>query len=151
VERSTDGRNYSALASISPVGSANSTTNYQYKDKNVASSTGVTYYRLRLVEQTGEVSYSQVRSIRLNKVEITEILTYPNPAKDQLRVTLPGSWQGKEVQIELYASTGVRLQSQLFKSASQTETIAMGSLPKGIYLLQASNGEQRSQQRVLKD
>jgi hypothetical protein len=151
LQRSTDGKTYSDVAVVFANEGA-STTNYKYKDANVNSSTGTLFYRLQMVDKTKESKYSEVRVIKLGKEkEAIQLTTYPNPVTDQVRVTLPSSWQGKRVMLELYSSNGVRIQSIQLSSASQTETMQMSKLTKGFYLVKASCDDQVAQQQVVKN
>lgn len=152
LQRSGDGKNFSDIALILTDGGAMRTNSYTYKDAIVGSATGSLFYRLQAVDKTKESTYSEVRVIRLGKeTETLALQTYPNPATDQVRVTLPASWQGKAVSLELYSSTGTRIQNQKFSSASQTETMQLGSVSKGFYLVKASCGNEAAQQRVIKN
>ena len=136
IERSADGKNYKDVALVFAAGNSGSVLNYSYKDKNVISSTGVVYYRLRLVEQTKEVSYSQIRSVKFGReTESVQVTVYPNPVKNDLRVTLPVSLQGKALQIDMFATSGTKVKSMSIPSASQTENINVKNISVGTYLL----------------
>ena len=152
VEGSTDGKNYKDLAVVFSAGSEG-ILNYSYKDKNVSSSTGVVYYRLRSVDKTGDAEYSNVRVIKLTKEDLKglALTAYPNPAISQVRLTLPANWQGKKVIIELFNSNGVRVHSIPFSNASQTETLSVGNLQKGFYVVKAVCGSETAQQQLIKN
>jgi hypothetical protein len=151
IERSTDGSNYSDVALVFADGSATGSANYQYKDPQVSSATGVIYYRLRLMEKTNSYSYSPIRIIRLGKEAATlQITTYPNPVKSDVRVTLPSAWQGKSVSLELYSATGIRVQGVSIDRASQTESLQMSALPKGFYLVRAQCDGQVAEQKIIR-
>jgi hypothetical protein len=152
IEKSTDGKNFSDMAIVFGGGSSASSFSYQYKDKNVASASGIIYYRLRLVDQSKEESYSDIKLIRLEKqAESIQLTTYPNPVHDQLRLTLPNTWQGKQVMLEFFTSNGTRIQNKQIANASQTETLIMNSVPAGFYLVKASCDGQVAQQRIIKN
>lgn len=132
VERSTDGKNYSEIAVVFAYGNTTQTSNYQFKDVNVASTNNVVYYRLRFVEMSKESYYSEIRIIRLSKAnEGLELSTYPNPVVDALKVTFPNSWQNKQVMLEIYNANGTKLKSAEFKNASQTEMIQFSQFSRG--------------------
>jgi hypothetical protein len=151
LQRSTDGKNYSDIAVIFP-GSGNASNAYSYKDANVASASGMLYYRLVLVDKTEEVTYSDVRVVRLSKEEASiSLTTFPNPATDNVRVTLPSAWQGKNVALELYTANGIKVKAIQLSSASQTETIALNGIAKGLYVVKATAEGETAQQRVVKN
>lgn len=152
LQRSDNGKEFSDIAIIFPTGGTN-LNEYEYKDANAVSSTGMLFYRLQMVDKTKETArLSEVRTIRLsgdqNEIQIT---TYPNPVTDQLRITIPASWQGKAVLFELFTSNGSRVQNIQTGSASQTETMQVGELSKGFYLVKASCDDQVARQRVIKN
>jgi hypothetical protein len=149
VERSTDGKHFSEIGIVFTTG--DQVSHYQFKDLNVSSATGTAFYRLRWKESK-ETSYSQVRVVRLRGEEDKlELSTYPNPVVNELRVSLPNEWQGKPVNLELYTTTGNRVQSLQISSSSQTETFRMNALPRGFYVVKASCEGESLQQRVIKD
>lgn len=152
LQRSTDGKEFSDIAVIFAVNASNA-TEYKYKDANVASVTGSVFYRLQLVDKVKEATqYSEVRVIRLGKeVGPLQLVTYPNPAVNQVRVTLPAEWQGKPVMLELYTANGTRVQSVQLGSASQTETMDVTKASKGFYLVKATCEGQTAQQRIVKN
>jgi hypothetical protein len=152
VQRSTDGRNYSDIAIVF-ANNASTASTYKYKDVNVSSSTDVLYYRLLMIDNGKETgTYSPTRVIRLgNEAEALKLVTYPNPAKEQLRITLPSAWQGKPVMLQLYNSNGIMVQSMQLGNASQTETVQVGKLIKGFYLVKAVSNGEVIEQRIIKN
>ncbi len=151
IEKSTDGVNYSDLALVFANGGTNSEANYQYKDAQVASATGVVYYRLRMTEKTNTYSYSPIRVIRLGKEAATaQITTYPNPVQSEVRVTLPSAWQGKTVRFELFSATGIKVQWIDISRASQTESLQMSALPKGFYLVRVQCEGSVAEQKIIR-
>jgi hypothetical protein len=151
VQRSTDGKNFSDIAVVFANNAGSST--YAYKDASVSSPTNMVFYRLLMVDNAKEGGvYSEARVVRLSKEEgDLQLSTYPNPVANQLRVTLPASWQGKAVTLELYSANGIRMQGIQLGSASQTETVQVGQLSKGFYLVKATCENQVAQQRIVKN
>jgi len=152
LQKSTDGTNYSDVAIVF-ANNASSASTYKYKDVNVSSSTSVIYYRLQMVDNGKEYgSYSPTRVIRLAKeAEALKLATYPNPVKDQLRITLPSAWQGKNVMLQLYNANGIMAQNLQLGSASQTETMSVGTLGKGFYFVKAICNGEVAEQRIIKN
>lgn len=152
VEGSTDGKRYKDLAVVFSA-SADGFTDYSYKDKSVSSATGVLYYRLRSIDKTGDIGYSDVRVIKLHNKETKSLLlsTYPNPATDQLRITMPSGWQGKKVTVELFNSNGARVHTIPFSNANQTESIQVKNLLKGFYVMKATCNTEVAQQQLIKN
>lgn len=152
VERSTDGKNYNEIGVVFTTGTINEISRYQFKDINVTTNSGIVYYRLRWEERTRETLYSHVRIVRIGQdKENMEMTTYPNPVRDQLRVTFPSSWQGKNVNLEVYSGSGSKVFAMSVENASQTEIMNLSTLPKGFYLIKASSDNQIARQRIIKD
>jgi type IX secretion system substrate protein len=152
IERSIDGENFSQVALVFGAGESDRKIDYSYNDKDLKSRGGVIYYRLKQVDIDGKFSYSSVRIIRLvdEKTSVT-LTTYPNPVANDLRITLPFSWQNKHVHIDLYNLSGQLVTAQDIGNSSQTESIALASLQKGIYFVQVRNGDEIAQQRIVKN
>lgn len=153
VQRSTDGKNYTDIATVFSAGGNGVKTQYAYKDRNVSSTSGMNFYRILCVDKTEEATFSAVRIVRLSKDNASTIAlaTYPNPVKDQLRVTLPASFQGKKVTLALYNANGIQIQAIQLGAASQTEVLQLGNQSKGFYLVKATCEDQVAQQRVIKN
>lgn len=148
VERSTDGKSYSEIGKVATTGKQLST--YHFTDAASGSTTGVLFYRLRWVT-VKEAVYSPIHVVKLNNESTAQLTTYPNPVVSDLRVSLPNTWQGKQVQIELYSANGTRVQSLPIGSASQTENIQVGSLSRGMYIVKATSNGQTLEQRIIKN
>ncbi len=152
VQRSSDGKTYSDIATVNSAGRT-IRTRYEYKDLHVSSASGICYYRIVCVDKTGEVAYTTIRTVRLSKDNLKAITltTYPNPVVDQVKVTLPASWQGKKVLLELYNASGFRINASQISSASQTESIQMSKVSKGLYIIKARCEEEFAQERIIKN
>jgi hypothetical protein len=152
IQRSTDGQHYSDIAIVFANNVPGSST-YKYKDANVSSSANVVYYRLQMVDIGKEGgNYSQTRIIRLGKeAESLKLTAYPNPVKDQLKLTLPTAWQGQPVILQLYNANGSMVQGIQLSSASQTETVQLGKISKGFYLIKAICNGEAAEQRIIKN
>ncbi len=124
IERSTDGNNYSVVGSENAFGQGGN--NYQFSD--IAPPSGISYYRLRLIDKDGTLSYSKVIVIQLGS-NTKPIVVYPNPTKDNLNVI------GAEItRLEVFDNSGREVCNQFFNHATNP-TLKVGSLTNGIYHL----------------
>ena len=152
VERSVDGKNYSSIGIISSAGNSNTDMKYNYQNDITSFNNGIIYYRLKIVDKDGSVSYSPVRIIRLAQDKKGINLTvYPNPVANELRVTIPSAWQNRPVQLELFNGNGQKVKELISANSSQTETIQVSDISRGIYFIKASSGNETAQQRFLKN
>ena len=69
IERSSNGNTFAALATVSP----STAHNYSYID---AAATGTNYYRIKVTDVTGAVSYSSVVKVAASNNRVS---VYPNP------------------------------------------------------------------------
>jgi hypothetical protein len=150
LQRSTNGVDFTNLEIVFSGGPSFST--YTRKDKTIAGTSGIYYYRIKGVDKSGAVSYSQTRIIQLAKEsQALHITAFPNPVKDQLRITLPAEWQGKRISIEAVSASGVVAVRAQYSSASQTESLNVLDLQKGIYTIKVQCGDEFLYQRIVKN
>ena len=152
LEQSTDGINYNQLVIVFGAGESDTKKNYSYTDKNLAGRKGLVYYRLKSVDNDGKFDYSSVRIIRLldeEKKGIT-LSTYPNPAVNELKVTIPAAWQSKKATYEVVNTNGQVARKVVTGNSSQTETINVNSLAPGFYIVRVICEGQIAQQKIIK-
>jgi len=151
VERSTDGSNYEQIGIVFANGNTDIMQTYLFPD-DVTNLVGKTiYYRVRSVDIDERAEYSQVRIIQThNKNGALLINTYPNPVVDELRITIPNAWQGKQLQLQLFNQQGQQIKSSSVSRASQTETLRLAGLSRGFYVVKALCEDVILQQKILK-
>lgn len=151
IERSTDGVEFTDAGIIFTDGNSELARSYNFKDPMSTSGKGVLYYRLKMVDLDGKFDYSQIRLIKLSDTKgKLELQTFPNPVVNELRITIPESWQNRQVVYEVYSGDGQLLKRFLNKSATQTEVINMQFYVPGIYVVKALNDKEIASQRVIK-
>jgi hypothetical protein len=133
VEKSKDG--VSGWAFVSRVQSrGNSNVRADYNSIDHKPYGGVSYYRLKQVDQDGRVVYSQVRKI----VNETKTLTvYPNPASDH--VILEGLDKNRSNTIRLLDVTGKLLFEDFIKDSQHR--IDLSQLQPGVYHVVVNGNE----------
>lgn len=147
VERSTDGTDFKSLGQLPAVLGNGS---YSFTDESLPSSS-VVYYRIQSREKSGEINYSAIKLIRANKETATGLSVYPNPVQKTANLTLPAAWQSQTVVLSVYNTSGAAMQQKTVASASQTETLDFGSLPKGLYLIRALCNGQVLEERIVRN
>ncbi|MEP6727091.1 MAG: T9SS type A sorting domain-containing protein [Bacteroidota bacterium] len=151
IERSFDGAEYSDVAMLFAVGNSDISNNYAYNDKVPAGNSGIIYYRLKMADMDGRYKTSEVRIVRIGKsADNVKILAYPNPVVNDVRVTIPQSWQGKTISYQLTNANGQVIKSYTVQYASQTEVITMSQVPTGMYVMRVINGNETAVQSVVK-
>jgi len=132
VERSADGRNYSAIGSTT----ANNETSFTYHFTDNDPLNGVSYYRLQIVEDNTR-NYSSILVVNLIGKE-NALAIYPVPVTAQLKIQVKDN-DLVNTEAQLLNSAGRLLQK--IKLQRFEQTIDMLSLPAGIYFLKTFNGK----------
>ena len=151
IERSYDAVSFTGVGIVLAHGTSGEVRNYNFTDDINLSATTVIYYRLRTVDTDGKFSYSAIRVIRISSTgnEIA-ILSYPNPAGNELRITVPPAWQNKKVTFEIFNTNGQVTKKIESANSNQTETIDVSKLVPGFYLVKASCNGETAQQKIIK-
>ena len=152
IERSFDGISFTDLATVFAYGNSNEARNYAYPDDISTVQSNVLFYRLRSNDIDGKTQYSDIRIIKLSNknVNTIHIVTYPNPAANQVNVTVPNHWQNKKVAFEIFSANGQVQKRTENNSSSQTESINISNLAPGIYIVQATCNGETAQQKIIK-
>jgi len=145
VERSSNGADYSSVASKQPVGNPADRATYQHIDNLAAANGTVFYYRLKLVDADGRFSYSNVVLVRKENKIITGIRLSPNPVKTGTSATVRlEAAVNTTVDIRIMDMNGRVVLSQQNNVYEGTNSIAVNNLNRlqpGTYILQLNNGE----------
>ena len=116
VEYSTDGINFSSVASVQPQsGTTHLTYNYTHKITNSAKG----YYRIKSVDLDGSIMYSQVEEVK-PVAGIVKITAYPNPTSGIFKIRIPSQLSGT-VQLSMYDDMGRLVLSDRVQVAGTTE------------------------------
>jgi hypothetical protein len=142
VQRSTDGIHFEDDAIVIAEGTSAVLRTYSYGETIPMANNGILYYRLKMVDVNAGYRYSEVAVVRLANDQFqTGILVFPNPAVNQVRVTVPADWQNKTVSYSIYNTSGSLVRQQV-GVGEQTATIQVADLPAGLYVIRSSNGNQ---------
>lgn len=126
IEHSRDGRNYSAIGSVT---ASHDLREYRFTHDQPAA--GAHYYRLKLVNENGAFGYSEVRVLNFGGGSQT-IIAYPNPAKNS--ITVSGVEAGMELRI-LAANGSVITR---YEAAGNTQVLPTANLAAGVYLIEVT-------------
>ena len=152
IEKSTDGTNFHDAGMMFAYGTSSTNANYMLSDNVSEIQTGVVYYRLRSVDNDGKSELSDIRIIRIGKQtdKGISIITYPNPVSNEVRITIPATWQNKKVVYEIFNAAGKTANKLETANSSQTETINVSALSPGFYIVRVSFDGQTAQQKIIK-
>jgi hypothetical protein len=132
IERSGDGNQFSAIATISPA-QGESTHTYTYTDN---SPVAISYYRLEMTDIDGTVSYSPVKRISLASTTGVSVTCYPNPVVDFVWLHFDQALAAN-YHYSVYTADGRLFQTGVFaiSGAGQQAGINLGNAPRGILFI----------------
>jgi hypothetical protein len=135
VERSSDGQNFEVLGSVQAQGNSSQVVSYSFTDKNVSTSSGYVYYRLRIVDLDGSFAYSNIAALKLKG---TVISVFPNPVRGEggINVIYYSDMEG-ELTADIVDFLGRHLNGQLIKLVKGNNQFKLSTdgLSSGIYLV----------------
>jgi hypothetical protein len=146
VERSADGREFTAIAKVQGQGTTATATSYKATDEQPLK--GLSYYRLRQVDNDGTASFSPVVAVQFSTVRASELNVYPNPVADQVQLDL-SSWPKGEATVQLLRVSGKTVLTQTVQPGAK-HRLDLRELPGGVYLLTVRSAGQQRTQRLLK-
>lgn len=143
LQRSGNGTQYTDVVSYT----ADGRTAYNKVDAQPLG--GINYYRVRIENVDGSISYSDVKMVRFDAKGVVTV--FPNPATDNVNIQLPDNWQGHPARIDVIALSGQVLITKSLNAANQVEAIRIDHLPAGIYHLRiAGNNKETIVKKVEK-
>ncbi|OQP62138.1 hypothetical protein A3860_29765 [Niastella vici] len=143
VERSTDGRTYTAIGKVAAAGNSDHATTYGFTDAQPAY--GVNYYRLKQVDIDGKATYSNIVIIRTDNEG--GFVAGPNPARSTVTVYRQGNTE--QARIELMDVNGKLIKQLSMAGTTAYTTINVSGLSKGIYLLKLTTTKGMQTQKIM--
>lgn len=148
IERSTDGNNFRQIGKISAEGSNSENTNYSYLD--ISAERGSNFYRLAMIDNDGNYTYSKVITVSVDVKGITVSVVYPNPFSKRVQVKLDCQ-KPEQITIRVLDNAGVVVKSQIANLQKGENNIVIqnvAELPGGVYFLEVI-GDHRSMKTKL--
>jgi hypothetical protein len=128
IERQTEQNIFEAVGEIISKNSANEQY-YTYTDHHP--SLGDSYYRLKMVDQDGKFTISDIKAIK-NESNFGIVLS-PNPVKEKLTITYPQAQNAATIQI--WSLTGKQIRVIPVQINSQQTIINVSELQPGTYMI----------------
>ena len=143
IERKEKGAiNFDAIGFVEVLDNQNSKNKYSFEDELVEA--GITYqYRLRLLNYSGEISYSKVKEAQILK-EGFLLNIYPNPARDFVSIDY---WGEEDMNIEIINIAGKKVRQYSLKSGNNNLDIS--NLPNGVYIIKTTGLQSFIQQKLI--
>ena len=149
LERSPDGIYFSPIAEM-PGATGFSKNDYTYTDKNLDDlHVQKVYYRLRLIDIDGSVSYSKIVVLNLQKTDI-QITVAPNPVKENLLISSSVAISGATIKIiDLTGKVLITMRQNI--AANSTVSINVSSLIRGGYVVTVEGAGINYNCKIIKD
>ena len=129
VERTKDNWNYTSIDTVYAVNNGEFTQNYDATDFHPLD--GTNYYRLRIVDMDGNISYSPIVAVKVGNTKSP--LMYPNPANTQVNIA-PGSDLIRQVNVyDILGKTVLRIPNAAIQGTIQIPTYPLGN---GLYFVE---------------
>lgn len=150
IERSSDGKNFKAIGTVPATGNSTITKSYTYADQSPFTNAN-DYYRLLVQDVSGSVTYSKVLIINFSTELTTSLQIFPNPVKNVLQVQLPGGFNGI-TSLQVFDLNGhlVKLNRIHSDGNALNTTIDITTLPVGVFMLKATDGNKSVSTRFIK-
>ena len=148
LERSADGITFKPLAQLPAKDNAGNNS-YGWTDNNPYS--GANFYRLKMIDQNGSFTYSQVVSVIFN-AKVAAIEIYPNPGNIKaFKLKMMYAENGKYT-MRLYNLSGMLLyETTITNTGTQLEqSLALpASIPPGTYTISLKKGQTVLSQKII--
>jgi hypothetical protein len=131
IERSTNARDFDVLGSL-PVNNSSSLNNYSFEDADPIK--GSQFYRLKITERTGKITYSSVAKINFRSDKL--ISFYPNPVQSNASLFITNT-DGEQINIQFYNAEGKLIASGITNSNKVPAQMMTGL--KGMIYYRTSN------------
>ena len=151
IERSEDGISFLKRGTVKGNGTTSITQHYDFDD-NINSNTSVFYYRLRIVDFDGKVSYSKIIALRLKGIADDQFSVYPNPFVDNLKISINIPLDA-QAQYRILSFDGKEILARkvfLQKGGNIIVANDLGQIASGNYLLEINTGVEKYIKKIVK-
>jgi hypothetical protein len=138
-QRSADGRSFNTIARVEGQGQSTSPSHYNSLDQQPLP--GLSYYRLRQVDQDGTSTFSPVVTVAPS----SELVLFPNPTHTQLNLVSPSAGAYYRV---LNTLGSVVLKGTL---PAGTTVLDVTALPASLYQLEVTSAEGQMKRKFVKE
>lgn len=143
VERMLDNEEvFSKVGEVVAVGNSQSVENYAFTDGNAYE--GLSYYRLKKVDEDGTFEYSEIRAVEGERLGL-QVGVFPNPVNDVLQVRVNNLPEQQEMDIRILNHLGQLVYEgrRVVSSADVVAIPEVSRLVPGSYYLQLSWAEEQ--------
>ena len=151
IERSTDGNNFRQIGRVNTLsGQLNSNANYGYLD--ITAQRGINYYRLAIVDNNGNYTYSKTIMVNVDIKGISVMVVYPNPFSKRVQIRVNAD-KAEKVAINIINSNGILMSTQSAQTQMGDNNITINkvdALPGGVYYIEVVSSTRSLKTKVMK-
>lgn len=151
IERSEDGVTFSGRGIVSGNGTTSTTHYYNFTDEiNINAS--IIYYRLKIVDVDGKISYSKIVALLLKGNLKGDIIVYPNPFEYSVKIALNAE-SDVDAQYRIISFDGKEVLSRkiyLQKGNNIVVINDIGAVASGNYLLEVTMGTEKYLKKIIR-
>lgn len=151
IERSTDGNNFRQIGRVNTLsGQLNSNANYGYLD--ITAQRGINYYRLAIVDNNGNYTYSKTIMVNVDIKGISVMVVYPNPFSKRVQIRVNAD-KAEKVAINIINSNGILMSTQSAQTQMGDNNITVNkvdALPSGVYYIEVVSSTRSLKTKVMK-
>jgi Secretion system C-terminal sorting domain/Cohesin domain len=152
IERSTNGVNFTNIATQKAMGNSVTTQHYAYIDAEIANNS-VLYYRLKMNDNNGKFTYSSV--VKIDKNNKTVYAIYPSPTKGEVSLDFY-SKNNNTITVTLVNAQGKTITQQSFEATKGYNVYHLnlnktGALINGVYFVKIKGTDGEEVRKVIVD
>lgn len=151
IERGTDGKNFRQVGKINAEsGAIKSNLNYSFLD--ITAPRGTNYYRLAIVDNNGNYTYSKTIMVTVDVKGISVMIVYPNPFSKRVQIRVNCD-KAEKVAINVINSNGGLMSTQTAQTNVGDNNIVINkvdALPAGIYYIEVVSSTRSLKTKVVK-
>ena len=144
IERSNDGRYWTAIGTVKSLG--NTDQRRVYESYDMLPNEGVDFYRIKQVDYNGRYTYSVIRQVLIINQQ-SGIVVYPNPTTDVVHYVIPNFSSTGHYQLRLTGIDGRLIHN--YSITNSQGSLSMKDLAAGIYVLSITNGKGMSDNKKI--
>jgi hypothetical protein len=136
IERSNNGDLFEIIGTV-PAKNIKGRMNYSFIDKSMSS--GIAYYRLKIIDNDGTIKYSKINAVKgLSDDDNESLVIYPNPVTAELVMKHPKASIGATISI--IALNGKVMITKKVPTENKETKLNLSSLSVGTYIVKYSDG-----------
>ncbi|MCP9750354.1 T9SS type A sorting domain-containing protein [Ferruginibacter sp. HRS2-29] len=154
VQRSEDAVHFTTRTTVGGNGTTGTRHSYSYTDA-LNTNAKVVYYRLKVIDNDGKVSYSNVVAVKLDgsAFSVEKMSVYPNPFVSDVKVFI-NSKQQVTANFRVVGLDGRQISTRKVAIETGDNIVVMSdlqNLPKGTYILEISSGDEKYIKKIIKN